>query len=121
MEDSFPCTLLVVPSLASILRYLYIHMYKCLILNALKGICSTQSRLQYTVHGWSDRHSRLVFILFVMNPVSMLLYYRCFVEAGQTKFSLTPNLDELSAMYKFSPIANIDKIRTPTLFLIGNI
>ena len=41
------------------------------------------------------------------------------METGSNMSSFTANLEDLEKMHKCSPIANIDSIKTPTLFLIG--
>lgn len=47
----------------------------------------------------------------------------CFVEAfgikGKADFTYAPSKKHLDVLYDKSPIAHIDKVRTPTLFLIG--
>jgi len=43
----------------------------------------------------------------------------CFVESGAPLVTLVPKLDDLEKMYQCSPIAKIDNIKTPTLFMIG--
>lgn len=47
----------------------------------------------------------------------------CFVEAfgikGKAEFTYAPSKKHLDVLYDKSPIAHIDKVRTPTLFLIG--
>eukprot|EP00026_Physarum_polycephalum_P003278 Phypoly_transcript_03288.p1 GENE.Phypoly_transcript_03288~~Phypoly_transcript_03288.p1 ORF type:complete len:723 (+),score=121.45 Phypoly_transcript_03288:324-2492(+) len=46
----------------------------------------------------------------------------CFVETGSTEFpTLVANLEQYTLMYNSSPIRNINKIKTPTLILLGEV
>jgi len=45
----------------------------------------------------------------------------CFTETGSNMPSLVPDLTAIGKMHTCSPIATIDNVKTPTLFIIGGV